>query len=52
MEIPVFHFQDDLPRVTTELEALKHLAHQNICRLFQYVETEEKFYIVMEVRLF
>uniref|UniRef100_A0A915DQA0 Protein kinase domain-containing protein n=1 Tax=Ditylenchus dipsaci TaxID=166011 RepID=A0A915DQA0_9BILA len=36
---------DDLPRVTTELEALKHLAHQNICRLFQYVETVDKFYI-------
>ncbi|KAI1732853.1 protein kinase domain-containing protein [Ditylenchus destructor] len=39
---------DDLPRVTTELEALKNLAHQNICRLFQYIETSEKYFIVME----
>jgi hypothetical protein len=35
--------QNDLPRVTCELEALKKLAHQNICRMFQYVETEEKY---------
>jgi len=28
--------------VTSELEALKQLAHQNICRMFQFVETEEK----------
>lgn len=41
-------FQNDLPRVTHELEALKLLAHQNICRMFQFVETEEKFFIVME----
>uniref|UniRef100_A0A914C4Y1 non-specific serine/threonine protein kinase n=1 Tax=Acrobeloides nanus TaxID=290746 RepID=A0A914C4Y1_9BILA len=39
---------EDLPRITTELDALKHLSHQNICRLYQYIETEEKFYIVME----
>uniref|UniRef100_A0A914I648 non-specific serine/threonine protein kinase n=1 Tax=Globodera rostochiensis TaxID=31243 RepID=A0A914I648_GLORO len=38
----------DLPRVTAELEALKQLAHQHICRMFQYVETEDKFYVVME----
>lgn len=38
----------DLPRVTTELEALKHLSHQNICKMFQFTETREKFYIVME----
>ncbi|VDD91241.1 unnamed protein product [Enterobius vermicularis] len=39
---------DDLPRVTKELEALRKLSHQNICRLYQHIETEEKFYIVME----
>ncbi|KAL3102110.1 hypothetical protein niasHS_003519 [Heterodera schachtii] len=38
----------DLPRITAELGALKLLAHQHICRMFQYVETEEKFYVVME----
>uniref|UniRef100_A0A1I8A8Q2 non-specific serine/threonine protein kinase n=1 Tax=Steinernema glaseri TaxID=37863 RepID=A0A1I8A8Q2_9BILA len=39
---------DDLPRVTTELAALKTLCHQNICRLYQYIETDTKFYVVME----
>uniref|UniRef100_A0A915BL55 non-specific serine/threonine protein kinase n=1 Tax=Parascaris univalens TaxID=6257 RepID=A0A915BL55_PARUN len=39
---------DDLPRVKTELEALKTLSHQNICRLYQSIETDEKFFIVME----
>ncbi|KAL7076312.1 hypothetical protein ACQ4LE_004172 [Meloidogyne hapla] len=39
---------NDLPRVYSEMEALKQLAHQNICRLFQFRETEDKFYIVME----
>ncbi|VDK50482.1 unnamed protein product [Anisakis simplex] len=40
---------DDLPRVKTELEALKTLSHQNICRLYQSIETSEKFFIIMEV---
>ncbi|TMS39822.1 hypothetical protein L596_006293 [Steinernema carpocapsae] len=39
---------DDLPRVKTELDALKKLCHQHICRLYQYIETEHKFYVVME----
>uniref|UniRef100_A0A0N5ALL1 non-specific serine/threonine protein kinase n=1 Tax=Syphacia muris TaxID=451379 RepID=A0A0N5ALL1_9BILA len=39
---------EDLPRVTKELEALRKLSHQNICRLYQHIETEDKFYIVME----
>ncbi|VDO43966.1 unnamed protein product [Haemonchus placei] len=39
---------DDLPRVTTELDALKTLSHQNICRLYQFIDTEDKFFIVME----
>uniref|UniRef100_A0A915P8Z7 non-specific serine/threonine protein kinase n=2 Tax=Meloidogyne TaxID=189290 RepID=A0A915P8Z7_9BILA len=52
---------NDLPRVFSEMEALKLLAHQNICRLFQFRETEDRlvdvisisnidywFYIVME----
>ncbi|CAI5447874.1 unnamed protein product [Caenorhabditis angaria] len=38
----------DLPRVKTEMDALRNLSHQNICRLYHYIETEEKFYIVME----
>ncbi|VDM62956.1 unnamed protein product [Angiostrongylus costaricensis] len=39
---------DDLPRVTTELDALKTLSHQNICRLYQFIDTEDKFFIIME----
>ncbi|VDM73130.1 unnamed protein product [Strongylus vulgaris] len=39
---------DDLPRVTTELDALRTLSHQNICRLYQFIETEDKFFIIME----
>ncbi|GMS95038.1 hypothetical protein PENTCL1PPCAC_17213 [Pristionchus entomophagus] len=39
---------DDLPRVKTELDALRTLQHQNICRLYQEIETEEKFFLIME----
>ncbi|CCD69087.1 Maternal embryonic leucine zipper kinase [Caenorhabditis elegans] len=38
----------DLPRVQTEMDALRNLSHQNICRLYHYIETEDKFFIVME----
>ncbi|EGT51474.1 hypothetical protein CAEBREN_07911 [Caenorhabditis brenneri] len=38
----------DLPRVQTEMDALRNLSHQNICRLYHYVETDDKFYLVME----
>jgi len=40
---------DDLPRVRTEINALKHLSHQHICKLYQVIETEEKFFMVLEV---
>ncbi|CAI4226838.1 unnamed protein product [Auanema sp. JU1783] len=39
---------DDLPRVATEMDALRNLSHQNICRLYQFIENYEKFFIVME----
>uniref|UniRef100_A0A1I7W7X8 Protein kinase domain-containing protein n=1 Tax=Heterorhabditis bacteriophora TaxID=37862 RepID=A0A1I7W7X8_HETBA len=45
------YLQEDLPRVTTEMDALRTLSHQNICRLYQYIETEDKFFIVMELKL-
>ncbi|KAF1758231.1 hypothetical protein GCK72_014689 [Caenorhabditis remanei] len=38
----------DLPRVQTEMDALRNLSHQNICRLYHYIETEDKFFIIME----
>lgn len=42
---------DDLPRVRTEIQALKQLCHQNICKLYQVVETDEKFFLILEVSL-
>ena len=41
--------QEDLPRVRTEIDAMKDLTHQHICKLYQVVETEDKFYMVLEV---
>ena len=40
---------DDLPRVRTEIDAMKRLSHQNICKLFQVIETNEKFFLILEV---
>ncbi|KAK7868095.1 hypothetical protein R5R35_005544 [Gryllus longicercus] len=39
---------DDLPRVKIELEALKNLPHQNICKLYQVIETESHYYLILE----
>ena len=44
--------QDDLPRVKTEIHAMKELCHQHICKLYQVIETEEKFFLVLEVSEF
>ncbi|KRX16657.1 Maternal embryonic leucine zipper kinase [Trichinella nelsoni] len=38
----------DLPRVQTEINALKHLCHQNIGRLYEVIETERKYFLVLE----
>ncbi|XP_003379855.1 putative maternal embryonic leucine zipper kinase [Trichinella spiralis] len=35
----------DLPRVQTEINALKHLCHQNIGRLYEVIETERKYFL-------
>ncbi|CAG9532541.1 unnamed protein product [Cercopithifilaria johnstoni] len=40
--------KEDLPRIRTELDALTLLSHQNICRLYQCIDTPLKFFIVME----
>lgn len=42
---------DDLPRVRTEIVAMKDLSHQHICKLYQVIETEDKFFMVLEVGL-
>ena len=39
----------DLPRVRTEIEAMKVLNHNHICRLYQLYENEENVYIILEV---
>uniref|UniRef100_A0A914YC53 non-specific serine/threonine protein kinase n=1 Tax=Panagrolaimus superbus TaxID=310955 RepID=A0A914YC53_9BILA len=38
----------DFFRVRIEIDVLKTLSHQNICRMFEYYETEHKCYIIME----
>ncbi|KAI5087707.1 maternal embryonic leucine zipper kinase, partial [Silurus meridionalis] len=38
---------DDLPRVKTEIEAMKNLSHQHVCRLYHVVETPSKIYTVI-----
>ena len=42
---------EELPRVRIEIEAMKSLIHQNICRLYQVIETEDKFFMILEVRM-
>ncbi|CAG5129030.1 unnamed protein product, partial [Candidula unifasciata] len=38
----------ELPRVTTEIAAMKDLHHQHICKLFQVIETENRFFLILE----
>ncbi|XP_029289437.1 LOW QUALITY PROTEIN: maternal embryonic leucine zipper kinase [Cottoperca gobio] len=39
---------DDLPRVKVEIEAMKNLSHQHVCRLYQAIETSTQIFIVLE----
>ncbi|XP_022910872.1 maternal embryonic leucine zipper kinase-like [Onthophagus taurus] len=39
---------DELPRVKLELQALKTLSHQHICKLYQVIETSMHYFIIME----
>lgn len=39
---------DDLHRVTLELQALRSFSHDNICQLYQVIETDTHFFLVME----
>lgn len=41
-------FQEDLPRIKLEVEALKTLLHQHICRLYQVIETESHYFMILE----
>lgn len=40
---------DDIPRVRMEIDAMKELVHQNICRLYQVIETSDRFFLILEV---
>ncbi|OWK59631.1 Maternal embryonic leucine zipper kinase [Lonchura striata] len=40
--------QDDLPRVKLEIDAMKNLSHQHICRLYHVIETPKKIFMVLE----
>ncbi|XP_063994655.1 maternal embryonic leucine zipper kinase-like [Diachasmimorpha longicaudata] len=39
---------DDLPRVKLEVDAMKTLVHQHICRLYQTIETDSHYFMIME----
>ncbi|PVD38629.1 hypothetical protein C0Q70_01245 [Pomacea canaliculata] len=39
---------EDLPRVKTEIAAMQELCHQHICKLYQVIETDERFYMILE----
>uniref|UniRef100_A0A674DPS7 Maternal embryonic leucine zipper kinase n=1 Tax=Salmo trutta TaxID=8032 RepID=A0A674DPS7_SALTR len=39
---------EDLPRVKVEIEAMKSLSHQHVCRLYHVIETNTKIYMVLE----
>ncbi|KAK8380675.1 hypothetical protein O3P69_007948 [Scylla paramamosain] len=39
---------EDLPRIYLEIEAMKQLSHQHICKLYQVVETDTKIFMVLE----
>ncbi|KAG8035265.1 hypothetical protein G9C98_001755 [Cotesia typhae] len=39
---------EDLPRVKLEIDALKTLLHQHICRLYQTIETSTHYFMIME----
>ncbi|XP_034714341.1 maternal embryonic leucine zipper kinase [Etheostoma cragini] len=39
---------DDLPRVKLEIEAMKNLSHQHVCRLYHVIETSTQIFMVLE----
>ena len=40
--------QNDLPRVKLEIEAMKTLLHKHVCRLYQVIETDSHYFMVIE----
>ncbi|KAL1024005.1 hypothetical protein UPYG_G00050190 [Umbra pygmaea] len=39
---------EDLPRVKLEIEAMKSLSHQHVCRLYHVIETSAQIFMVLE----
>ncbi|XP_065911722.1 maternal embryonic leucine zipper kinase-like [Dysidea avara] len=39
---------DDLPRAAREISILKRLHHQHICQLYEVVETDRMYYLILE----
>ncbi|KAK7070424.1 hypothetical protein SK128_005319, partial [Halocaridina rubra] len=39
---------DDLPRIYLEIEAMKQLTHQHVCKLYQVLETDSKIFMILE----
>ncbi|KAM4708218.1 maternal embryonic leucine zipper kinase [Discoglossus pictus] len=39
---------DDLPRVKTEIDAMKNFSHQHVCRLYHVIETQKKIFMILE----
>lgn len=39
---------DDLPRVKTEIDAMKNFSHQHVCRLYHVIETPKKIFMILE----
>lgn len=42
-------FQSDVVRIALEIAAMKDLRHQHICQLYQVIETDEYYFLVLEV---
>lgn len=39
----------DLQHIYQEISTMKELMHQNICRLYQVVETKREIFLILEV---
>ncbi|XP_071529014.1 maternal embryonic leucine zipper kinase-like [Panulirus ornatus] len=39
---------EDLPRIYLEIDAMKQLSHQHVCKLYQVLETDSKLIMVLE----
>ena len=42
-------YQSDTARILIEIQAMKNLRHQHICQLYEVIETDEYYFLVLEV---